>query len=236
MADSHLPFAICHSPFAIGKEFSMSFNFISLLGSVIVGYLLGSVPSGFIWVKVFTGQDVRTVGSGRTGGTNVYRAAGRTAFLLTIVSDIGKGFVAVLIANALWGSPWYLFAAFFALVGNNWSLFLRGHGGAGVMTASGTMFAIAPVPVLLIGWFPVLLVWLTRIASIGSLAAAVLIPLWFGVLTFADIELLKPLKQPTEHFIYLLAAGALLIVVHAPNIQRLREGRERKIGEPAKKN
>jgi glycerol-3-phosphate acyltransferase PlsY len=196
---------------------------------------MGSIPSGYVWVKVLTGQDVRAIGSGRTGGTNVYRAAGRPAFILTILSDIGKGFIAVLIANALWGSPWYLLTGFFAIIGNNWSLFLRGQGGAGMMTAGGTLLAIAPAPLLLIVWFPVLLVRLTRIASIGSLTAAVLMPLWFGLLTFIDIELLKPLKQPVEHFIYLLAAGALLIVVHAPNIQRLREGRERKIGEPAKK-
>ena len=128
-----------------------------------------------------------------------------------------------------------MFTAFFALVGNNWSLFLRGQGGAGVMTATGTLLAMAPVPVLLVAWFPAVLVRLTRIASIGSLTAAVLMPLWFGLLTFADFELLKPLKQPLGHFWYLLATGALLIVVHAPNIQRLREGRERKIGEPAKK-
>lgn len=214
----------------------MSFDFISLVGASLLGYLCGSIPSGYLWVKAFTGQDVRQVGSGRTGGTNVYRAAGAKAFVLTIVSDVGKGFVAVLLVRLWLGYPWYLFTAFFALVGNNWSLYLRGQGGAGVMTAMGTMLAIAPAPLLLVAWIPTLLVRLTRIASIGSLAAAVLMPLWFGLLTFADLEWLKPLKQPLGHFMYLLAVGALLIVVHAPNIQRLREGRERKIGEPVKKD
>ena len=84
----------------------MSLDIISLLGASLLGYLMGSIPSGYLWVKTFTGQDVRQLGSGRTGGTNVYRAAGRPAFLLTIVSDVGKGFVAVLLALWLWGYPW----------------------------------------------------------------------------------------------------------------------------------
>ncbi|MBI1800248.1 MAG: glycerol-3-phosphate acyltransferase [Chloroflexi bacterium] len=203
---------------------------MALLASAVIGYLLGSIPSGYLAVKAFTGQDVRTIGSGRTGGTNVYRAAGRTAFIVTIAGDIAKGAASVWLTRGLFAAELpSLVAGFFALVGNNWSLYLRGRGGAGVMTSVGTLLAIAPAPVLLFGWFPILLARLTRIASIGSLAAATLGPLWFVFLVWQGYE-------PPSHLIYVLALGLMLVVVHAPNIQRLREGRERRIGEPVKKD
>ena len=215
---------------------------VPLLVSAIIGYLFGSIPSGYLAVKAFTGQDVRQIGSGRTGGTNVLRVpgAGRPAFLATIIGDISKGALAVLLARFLFGSltqPLGIFmlgdcaqlvAGLCAIVGNNWSLFLRGQGGAGVMTATGTLLAIAPWPALALGWLPVIIVRVTRIASIGSLTAAVLGPLWFLLLAYLGYE-------PFSHFWYMIAIGILLVVVHMPNIQRLRAGRERRIGEPVKK-
>lgn len=211
-----------------------------LIVSALIGYLLGSIPSGYIAVRLATGQDIRTIGSGRTGGTNVYRAAGRAAFFGTIIGDIAKGAAAVLATRALFGSlatpllgvtagevlP--LVAGFFALVGNNWSLFLGLRGGAGMMTSTGTMLAIAPVPVILFGLGPLLLVRLTRIASVGSLVAAVLSPFWFAAVAYFGFT-------PWSTVVYVLALGALLIAVHLPNIERLRRGTERRIGEPAKK-
>src|SRR5262245_52091666 len=136
----------------------MTFDIIvPLLVSAAIGYVFGSIPSGFLVVKLLTGQDVRTVGSGRTGGTNVLRAAGRKAFILTVLSDIAKGFVGTLIVRLLFASQtqnaigttplWDVAqctAGLAAIAGNNWSLFLRGHGGAGVMTMTGTMLVIAP--------------------------------------------------------------------------------------------
>lgn len=202
--------------------------FVPLLVSAVIGYLIGSIPSGYLIVKAMTGQDVRRIGSGRTGGTNVLRAAGGRAFILTVLADIGKGALAVLIARLSFGEIAQLVAGFFAVVGNNWSIFLRSRGGAGVMTTVGTLLVIAPIPTLLFSWFPVLLVRLTRMSSIGSLAAAILGPLWMALLVRLGY-------QPLENLIYALLIGILLVVVHAPNIQRLREGRERRIGEPVKR-
>ncbi len=202
---------------------------VPLFASAVIGYLLGSIPTGYLMVKAFTGQDVRKIGSGRTGGTNVLRAAGGPAFMMTIIGDISKGALSVLLARFWFGTDLPQFVAgFFALVGNNWSLYLRGQGGAGVMTTVGTLIAITPVPVLLFAPFPVLLVVITRIASVGSLVAAIGGSLIFLVLTLLGYETIS-------HLIYVLAVGALLIFVHVPNIKRLREGRERRIGEPVKK-
>lgn len=199
---------------------------VPLLVSAFLGYLIGSIPTGFLVVKVATGQDVRTVGSGRTGGTNVLRAAGRNAFILTVLGDIAKGAVATLSARLLFGELAQLVAGFGAIVGNNWSIFLRSRGGAGVMTTLGTFLVIAPLPALAFGWLPIVLVFITRISSIGSLVAAIGGPLYMAVLVYLGL-------QPLQNLVYVLLIGALLVVVHIPNIRRLREGRERRIGEPA---
>jgi glycerol-3-phosphate acyltransferase PlsY len=199
---------------------------VPLLVSALLGYLIGSIPTGFMVVKAATGQDVRAVGSGRTGGTNVLRAAGRNAFVLTVLGDIAKGAVATLSARLLFGELAQLVAGFCAILGNNWSIFLRSRGGAGVMTTLGTFLVIAPLPALAFGWLPILLVFITRISSIGSLTAAVGGPLFMALLVYLGL-------QPLQNLIYVLLIGVLLVVVHVPNIRRLREGRERRIGEPA---
>ncbi|HET6320235.1 MAG TPA: glycerol-3-phosphate 1-O-acyltransferase PlsY [Chloroflexota bacterium] len=201
---------------------------VPLLASAILGYLIGSIPTGFLVVRATTGLDVRTVGSGRTGGTNVLRAAGRNAFALTVLGDLAKGAVSVLVARALFGELAQLVAGFCAVLGNNWSIFLRSRGGAGVMTTVGTLLVIAPFVVLTVGWLPILLVYVTRISSIGSLVAAIAGPLWMALLVYLGY-------QPLQNLIYVLLLGALLVVVHIPNIQRLLTGRERRIGEPVKK-
>ena len=192
----------------------------------LVGYLLGSIPTGYIVVRAFTGQDVRKIGSGRTGGTNVLRVpgAGRKAFFLTIVGDLSKGAAAVLAGRFIAGDIGQLVAGFFALVGNNWSLYLGWRGGAGVMTAVGTLLIISPLPVLLYAPIPLLIIRLTRTASLGSLAAAA-----GGILIYLALTILN--IEPWSHLSYVIAIGLLLIAVHVPNIQRLRAGRERRVGK-----
>lgn len=202
----------------------------ALIICAALGYLIGSIPTGFIVVKAMTGQDVRKVGSGRTGGTNVLRVpgAGRSAFVLTVVGDIAKGFVATLAGRLSGGDGGMLVAGFFALVGNNWSLYLRGQGGAGVMTTVGTMLAVSALPVILFTPVPLLVIRFTHITSLGSLTAAL-----GGLLLFLTLAALG--FEPWSHFFYVLAVGVLLVAVHVPNIQRLLSGRERRVGETAVK-
>jgi acyl phosphate:glycerol-3-phosphate acyltransferase len=199
---------------------------LPLLICALAGYLLGSIPSGYLVVKAFTGQDVRKIGSGRTGGTNVLRVpgAGRKAFFLTIFGDVSKGALAVLAGRYIAGDFGQLLSGFFALVGNNWSLFLGGRGGAGVMTTLGTMLIVSPLPPLLFAPIPLLVIRLTHIASLGSLTAAIGAILIYLALAILNVE-------PWSHLGYVIAIGLLLIAVHVPNIQRLLAGRERRAGK-----
>ena len=113
-----------------------------------MAYLIGSFPTGYLLTRYLTGVDVRTVGSGRTGGTNVYRAAGRNAALLTAFIDTLKGFLAVILARFIWGgipdvgALTMALAAIFAIIGHNHSIFLGFQGGAGSMTAVGVLLAL----------------------------------------------------------------------------------------------
>jgi glycerol-3-phosphate acyltransferase PlsY len=201
-------------------------DWLPLVAAALAGYLIGSIPTGFIVVRVLTGQDVRKIGSGRTGGSNVLRVpgAGKRAFFLTVIGDILKGLIAVVAGGIVGGDIGQLFAGFFALVGNNWSLYLRGQGGAGVMTTVGTMLAIAPLPMFLFAPVPLLVIRFTHITSLGSLTAAI-----GGLLIFLVLALLNIGFEPWRHFYYVLGVGLLLILVHIPNIQRLISGRERKV-------
>jgi glycerol-3-phosphate acyltransferase PlsY len=200
------------------------------LGAALAGYLIGSIPTGFIVVRVLTGQDVRKIGSGRTGGTNVLRVpgAGKRAFVMTVAGDILKGFLAAVAGSLIGGDIGQLVGGFFALVGNNWSLYLGGQGGAGVMTTVGTMLAIAPIPLLLFAPIPLLVIRFTHVSSLGSLTAAI-----GGLLLFLVLAILNVGYEAWYHFYYVLAVGTLLILVHIPNIRCLLSGRERKV-QPAK--
>lgn len=208
-------------------------DWLPLIAAALAGYLIGSIPTGFIVVRALTGQDVRKVGSGRTGGSNVLRVpgAGKRAFFLTVIGDITKGVVAVVAGGLLGGDIGQLVAGFFALVGNNWSLYLRGQGGAGVMTTVGTLLAIAPVPLLLFSPVPLLVIRFTHITSLGSLTAV-----FGGLLIFFVLALLNVGNEPWRHFYYVLAVGLLLLIVHIPNIRRLLSGRERKVRPTSEKN
>jgi glycerol-3-phosphate acyltransferase PlsY len=208
-------------------------DWLPLVAAALAGYLIGSIPTGFIVVRALTGQDVRKIGSGRTGGSNVLRVpgAGKRAFLLTVIGDISKGLVAVLTGGLVGGDIGQLVAGFFALVGNNWSLYLRGQGGAGVMTTVGTLLAIAPIPMLIFSPVPLLVIRFTHITSLGSLTAVI-----GGLLIFFVLAVLNVGDEPWRHFTYVLAVGLLLIIVHIPNIRRLLSGRERKVRTTGEKN
>ncbi|MFN2250689.1 MAG: glycerol-3-phosphate acyltransferase, partial [Anaerolineae bacterium] len=178
----------------------------------------------------FLGKDPREVGSGRTGGTNVYRTAGMPAALLTVGLDIAKGFAAVRIAGAVlpadrYGevSVWAMsLAALAAIVGHNYSLFAGFRGGAGSSPNIGALLAFDPIGFVIGIAASAVMLFGVRIASLASLALSVMILVLEGwrVITGA---------MPPPLLVY--AVGQLLIVVWAlrPNIQRLRTGTERRI-------
>src|SRR5919199_6250966 len=135
---------------------------------ILTGYLLGSVPTGLLvgWTR---GVDVRRVGSGNIGMANVLRAAGKGAAAATMLGDMLKGFLPVLLARLLVGNDWVVAAvALAALAGHCWSIFLRFRGGKGVATGAGTTIALAPVVgiVLFAVWWGV--VFASRYTSLGA--------------------------------------------------------------------
>jgi glycerol-3-phosphate acyltransferase PlsY len=196
---------------------------------ILLGYLLGSIPFGYI-VGRLHGTDVTQYGSGRTGGTNVLRTVGKKAAAVSIGCDVLKGAVAVLLGRWLGGSELAVaLAGFAAVVGHNHSVFIRFRGGAGTGTSMGAYFFMAPWPSLIVGLSSAFIGFVVlRYASVTSLLIVFLMSpvLLVGVLFF---------HQPVEHLAFALAVGSLVLWSHRPNIKRLLQGTERRIGEPAKK-
>lgn len=199
--------------------------------AAIGAYLIGSVPSGYLVIKLLTGSDLTRLGSGRTGGTNAMRAGGVGAGVATGALDIFKGIAAILLARVLLGgrgaaaveAPWVLVAAGVAVVvGHNWSVFLRGRGGAGTGPNVGVAIALWPFAGLILPPFVVLVLFTTGYASIASLATAVVIPALFAVLA-------RQAGLPWEYVVYGLATCAVITWALRPNIARLLAGEERRV-------
>lgn len=190
---------------------------------LIVGYLLGSIPVGFLVVRLTRGVDVRQVGSGRTGGTNVLRAAGWGAAVVTGLGDVLKGAAAVWVARALNGPPlMQALAGFAAVVGHNYSIFLGLRGGAGTAPSVGGAIALWPVGGLLA--VPVLLAvaFLTRYASVASISVALFLPLAFAVGAARGVI-------PWAYEAHGVLTAILILWALRPNIRRLARGEERRI-------
>lgn len=193
---------------------------------VILAYLLGSIPFGYLLVRLRGGGDVRETGSGGTGATNVTRRAGRAAGLLTLALDALKGAAAVVVARSwLTGdfgvSWWVVAAALAAVLGHVFPVWLRFRGGKGVATGLGVFLSLAPLAVLCALPVFVLVVWATRYVSLGSMTAAALLPL-FVWLTVSGGGL-RPVLAAAA------AGGALVIFMHRANIGRLARGTESKL-------
>ena len=189
-----------------------------LLLWAIVGYLLGSIPFGMILSKLMNLGDLRSIGSGNIGATNVLRTGNKKAAFATLILDGGKGAVAVLLARELAGDTAAQVAAFASFLGHCFPIYIGFKGGKGVATFIGIALAIAwPVGLLVcLTWLVVAVV--TRYSSLSALTAATLAPFFAYFLGFGQMVLL---------FILL----ALVIYVrHKTNIERLLSGQESKIG------
>lgn len=183
---------------------------------ILGGYLLGSVPFGYWLVRVFKGEDVRTVGSGSIGASNVWRTYGRSYGVPVVVFDIAKGFVPALVGTLLVGELAGALAGGLAMLGHWRPLFLGfGKGGKAVATAAGTFFGIATLlGVIAMGlWLTTFLV--TRYTSVASMVVAVTLP--FVALV---------LGEPWPVVVFAIAAGFAVLLLHRPNFARLRAGTE----------
>ena len=193
---------------------------------LIVAYLIGSIPFGYLIVRTKEGGDIRQTGSGGTGATNVSRRAGKIAGVLTLLLDASKGAAAVLIAQNLSSGDWVKAAAAVAvIVGHIFPVWLGFRGGKGVATGVGVFLVLAPVALLCAGVIFISIVFFTRYVSLGSIMAAALIPLlvWLQNVFVEPVADLRPLLTAA-------VVGALLIVfAHRGNIERLARGTESQI-------
>ena len=195
----------------------------------IIAYLLGSIPFGYLIVRTKLGDDIRQSGSGGTGATNVSRRAGRTAGVITLVLDAFKGSLAILIAETLLTGPVWVFdryvaaAAMAVIIGHIFPVWLGFRGGKGVATGVGVFLILAPVALLCAGVLFLAVVWLTRYVSLGSITAAVALPVcvWLQSVFVQPVADIQPLLTAA-------IVGALLILfAHRGNIARLARGRLR---------
>jgi glycerol-3-phosphate acyltransferase PlsY len=212
---------------------------------VVVSYLLGSIPFGYLLVRIFRGQDVRSTGSGNIGATNVARTGSKGLAVATLLLDALKGYVAVELAFWLAGShrltasyvPATLYdssaqmldsrtifllaavAAFCAILGHMFTVWLHFKGGKGVATAAGAFVALAPRCLLLSLLLFALVFAATRYVSLGSIVAAASFP-WF-------VLGLNPAERKTAPILLVItAASALVIARHKDNLRRLVSGTE----------
>lgn len=186
---------------------------------VVIAYLLGSIPFGYLIVRRRIGADIRQTGSGGTGATNVSRRAGKTAGILTLLLDAAKGCVAVVIAQVVSGDDWMVAAAAIAaLVGHIFPVWLGFRGGKGVATAVGIFAVLAPIALLCAGVIFLAIVVTTRYVSLGSIIAAVLVPVfvWFQ-------SGLQPVLTAA------IVAAALIVFAHRGNMKRLASRTESQI-------
>ncbi|MBC7328157.1 glycerol-3-phosphate 1-O-acyltransferase PlsY [bacterium] len=190
----------------------------------IFSFLYGSIPFGFLICKYRLGVDIRKMGSGNIGTTNVMRIAGPITGLIVLILDASKGVIPVLIAKSLAFSPtWVVIVGLLAVCGHIFSPFLRFKGGRGVATGLGLVIGIAPqiALILLLIWGVVVL--FTRYVSIASLTSAFAFPI-----------LMAFTHQPLPYLLISLIISVLVIIRHKPNIERLLAGKEHKLGEKVK--
>ena len=195
------------------------------LAAVGLAYLVGAVPVGYLVGRAFGIGDIRRHGSGNIGATNVLRTAGWLPAVLTLVADVVKGAVAVVLATTLAGGDPRVAAAsaVAAIVGNCWSVFLRFRGGKGVATGLGAFLALVPWAVL-----PAALVWLAvtamfRYVSLACVTASVCVPL--GALA---------LGYPGPSVLACVFGAAIVVARHRDNIARLTAGTEHRVGQRAR--
>jgi glycerol-3-phosphate acyltransferase PlsY len=186
-----------------------------------VAYLLGSMSFAVLLVRLSTGKDIRSEGSGNAGATNVLRAHGKGLGLAVALLDIGKGALAVALVRLATLDPRYAAAAAFAAVlGHVLPLFYGFRGGKGVATAVGAFLVLAPWPTLACVAVFVLVVAITRYVSLGSVVALVLLPPIAGLVFHA----------PRPVVLAAAATAVLVVLKHRENLKRLASGTERKLG------
>jgi glycerol-3-phosphate acyltransferase PlsY len=188
--------------------------------SLLLGYLMGAIPMGYLVAKLFYKKDITQEGSGNTGGTNVMRLCGKTAGLAVYGLDFIKAALPVLLFKFLFPQNAWLHVAVgvLAIVGHSKSIFLGFKGGKSAMSSLGVIFALSPFSALILGVLSVILILSTRLVSVASLTGAFLAPI-----------LMYLLGSPKPYVGFGVVACVLVFLRHRDNIKRLLAGTENKI-------
>ncbi|MGV1905199.1 glycerol-3-phosphate 1-O-acyltransferase PlsY [Agrobacterium cavarae] len=190
-----------------------------LLAAAVIGYLLGSIPFGLLLTRAAGLGDVRQIGSGNIGATNVLRTGNKKLAAATLLCDAFKGTAAVLIANALWGYEASLVAGFFAFLGHLFPVWLGFKGGKGVATYIGVLLGAAPLMMLLFAAIWLITAFATKYSSLSALVAMLVIPIVLWIL------------GPEKTALLVTALSIISWYMHRENIRRLLAGTESKIGK-----
>ena len=182
----------------------------------VVAYLIGSISTGYLIVKAKTGQDIREVGSGSTGATNVKRVLGKKWFFIVLLLDALKGAVPVLLAKYLTFDPFgvnAVLAAIFVIIGHSKPIFLQFKGGKSVASGVGTILALNPIVGLIIAAIWASITYISKYVSLGSIIALSISPI-----------LMWLFKNPIGYVVYCLIAALYIVYLHRENIKRLIKG------------
>jgi len=186
---------------------------------IVLAYFIGALPTGLILVRVLRSVDIRRLGSGNIGAVNVLRVAGPAVAAAVLVVDVLKGLVSVLLVLHAGLAPWAAVAAgLAAIAGHNWSVFLGFRGGKGIATSFGVLAGLSLPAALVAAAVWVVVVAITRFASLGSMLAGVSVPI-----------MLWRLHTPSEYVAFGIIASLFAIYRHRANIQRLVAGTELRI-------
>lgn len=196
---------------------------LELLAVVIAAYIIGSIPTGYIIVKAFTGQDIRTIGSGSTGATNVKRVMGKKWFFITLLLDAFKGALPVVLAK-IFATTFTgigllpVLAAIAVILGHSKSIFLKFTGGKSVASGVGTILALNWQVGLIIAAIWAVVTFVSRYVSVGSIVALAISPF-----------LMWAFKAPLAYIAYCALGAVYIIYLHRSNIVRLIKGEENRV-------
>ena len=190
--------------------------------AVLIGYLLGSVPVGYITCKYWKGINILEHGSGNIGFTNVLRTAGKGPGAVVLIGDMAKGALAAYLGKYLGGENWGILCGIAAMLGHSYSIFLRFKGGKLVSTGAGVLFVLVPEvgAIAAATWLAVL--FFSRYVSLASVTAAIILPITMILL-----------QKQLPMIIFGLTAAVFVIYRHRDNIKRLKAGKEYKLGQKA---
>lgn len=196
---------------------------MEIIIAIVIAYLIGSIPTGYIIVKLFTGQDIRTVGSGSTGATNVKRVMGKKWFFIVMLLDAFKGALPVILAK-IFATTFLsiglipVLCAIFAILGHSKSIFLKFTGGKSVASGVGTILALNWQVGLMIAAIWAIVTYISKYVSLGSIIALSLSPI-----------LMYLCKEPASYILYCVLGAIYIVYLHRENIKRLVKGEESKV-------